>query len=46
MAAEKEEPDSSDLDRQDASNFLSALIRGLKRWDERRWGNPKIRVLI
>ena len=21
-------------------------VRGLKRWDEGRWGNPKIRVLI
>ena len=27
-------------------SILQARIRGLKRWDEGRWGNPKIRVLI
>ena len=25
---------------------LGPGLRGLQRWDEGRWGNPKIRVLI
>ena len=25
---------------------LLQAVRGLKRWDEGRWGNPEIRVLI